>query len=193
VLTVRSIDDPFIKAATLTYYTLDFGKPAVSGSSSGILFLIAGLCWTTATWGLTCHQHYKKTNAEGCLHVFMTQQQQLQHHHHQQQAQQQQVQDVSTAANPLAGGGAIPVAMPMAMTIPADDGGIYSQQPAPHMRPAQPSPLVAGLRPQPQPQRVSSDTGGGGGSGPQLSAKDAWEQRRAARMAASAHSGGGAR
>jgi hypothetical protein len=59
VLTVRSIDDPFIKAATLTHYTLDFGTPAVSSAFSGMFFLIAGLCWTTATWGLT-YQHCKR-------------------------------------------------------------------------------------------------------------------------------------
>jgi hypothetical protein len=134
VLTVRSIDDPFIKAATLTYYTLDFGKSAVSSASSGMFFLIAGLCWTTTTWGLT-YQHYKKTNSCPLLlrqpyqrnHMM---QQQMQQQQQQQQQQVQQVQAASTAANPLAGGGAaMPVAMPMAVAIPVDDGGIYSQQP----------------------------------------------------------------
>ena len=97
----------------------------------------------------------------------------------------------AAVASPLAGEG-------MAVAIPVDDGGIYSQQPLqppPQMRPAQPPPLVAGHRPQPQPQRAQAPDmsrgggGGGGGGGAPLSAKEAWEQRRAARAAAGVQSG----
>ncbi len=116
VLTVRSIDDPFIAAATITDFTLDFGKSATSNAGSGFLLLIVGLIWTAATWGLSIY-HYKKTGYHVWNATKAREQQRAT------EMQMQQAPGATTAANPVSGA-TMPTAM--AVAIPVANDGIYS-------------------------------------------------------------------
>ena len=106
VLTVRSIDDPFIAAAIITDFTLDFGKSANSKAGVAFFELIAGLIWTAATWGLVFY-YYKKTG----YHIWNAKAREQQRAT-EQQHQMQQAPGATTAANPVSG-----AAMPLATAV----------------------------------------------------------------------------
>ncbi len=115
VLTVRSIDDPFIAAAFITDYTLEFGVKSTSKAGTGLFLLILGLIWTAATWGVVIY-YYKKTGH----HIWNAAKVRAQAQAVEQQLQSQQVPGATTATNP--------VALATAVAIPVGDDSIYSKQ-----------------------------------------------------------------